>query len=316
MPMLATAGRPPVDAGLWAVEMKWDGMRAVTVLSGGRCRFISRNGRDVTGSFPELAAEVAELVGTRELIADGEIVAPDPGKEGAPSFARLQQRMHVVSPDAGLIRATPVQLFVFDLLEFGGESVMKRGYLERRQRLHELALVASAVQTPPHWTGVEPAAVLEIARDHRLEGIVSKRVDSSYEPGRRSPLWIKTPIRNTTEAIVAGWNPGGGRFTGSFGSLILGAYDSAGRLVHIGNVGTGFTAATRKTLLPGLAEIARTTSPFDIPPPRATTLGAHWVEPVLVADIEYRELATDGLRHPSWRGLRTDKSPTEIKVPK
>ncbi|MGV9677816.1 non-homologous end-joining DNA ligase [Nocardia sp. NPDC003482] len=313
--MLAVAGRPPEGAGRdWAIEMKWDGVRSVTRCGGGSCQFTSRNGRDVTRAYPELAEAVAAVAGRRDLLVDGEIVALDPAT-GAPSFARLQHRMHVVRPGPALIADYPVQFFVFDLLASEGTSLLRLPYTERRARLDKLSLSGPSVQVPPYWIDVDADTMLKLAADHALEGIVCKRLTSIYEPGRRSPAWIKTPLRRTTEAVVAGWSPGSGRFHPTFGSLILGAHDAEGQLLHIGNVGTGFTVADRRVLRRTLDELARPTTPFDIPPPRTVTAVAHWVEPVLVADIEYREYAGDGLRHPSWRGLRDDKSPSEVTVP-
>ncbi|NEW42503.1 non-homologous end-joining DNA ligase [Nocardia cyriacigeorgica] len=312
--MLAVAGRPPDHAG-WAIEMKWDGVRAIVICETGGCRFYSRNRREITGSYPELAATLTELADGRELILDGEIIAQTP--DGAPSFGLLQRRMHVVRPSKQLIAAVPVQLFLFDILTDSGDSLTALPYLERRDRLRALEFTAAPVQTPPHWIGVDPEQLMTAARDNHLEGIVSKRVDSTYQPGRRSPAWIKTPLRKTTEAIVVGWTTGNGAMSTTFGSLILAAHDHGRKLVYIGNVGTGFTAAARRSLRAQLDEIARPDSVLTETPGRGRAgIGvAHWVDPVLVGDIEYREYTGDGLRHPSWRGLRNDKTPAEITLP-
>ncbi|MFI6044924.1 non-homologous end-joining DNA ligase [Nocardia sp. NPDC051321] len=312
--MLAVPGRPPVDTGMWAIEMKWDGIRAIGRVGGGECRFYSRNNRDLSGSFPELTSVFANLLGGRDVLVDGEIVAPEPGT-GVPSFRRLQRRMHVVKPTAELLRQVPVQYLIFDLLADSGESLIALPYIERRARLDELAIDLPLARTPPYYANVDATTMLGVARDHGLEGIIAKRLDSTYQPGRRSPAWIKTPLRRTTEVVVAGWLPGNGRYAGIFGSLVMGAYDETGRLVHIGNVGTGWTMRDRKQLQLQLNEIARPDSPFDIPPPRPVATAAHWVNPELVADIEFREASPDGLRHPSWRGLRPDKAPHEATVP-
>ncbi|MER7454109.1 non-homologous end-joining DNA ligase [Nocardia beijingensis] len=312
--MLAVSGRPPREHGRWALEMKWDGIRAVALCRAGECRFYSRNNRDLSGSFPELTAVLAELGGGGELVLDGEIVAPDP-KTGAPSFGRLQRRMHVVAPSADLLRGFPAQYLAFDLLAVGGASIMNLPYTERRARLAELALDRPLVRTPPFYQDIDADTLLRIAGEHGLEGIVAKRLDSAYYPGRRSPLWIKTPLRKTTEVVVAGWLPGTGRFSATFGSLALGAYDAEDQLVHVGNVGTGWTMHDRRSLQVRLDELSRPDTAFDVPPPRAVAASAHWVEPVLVGDIEYREVTSEGLRHPSWRGLRPDKSPHDAKVP-
>ncbi|WP_405167748.1 non-homologous end-joining DNA ligase [Nocardia sp. NBC_01499] len=309
--MLAVSGRPPADTGRWAIEMKWDGIRAIGRSVGGSCRFYSRNNRDLSGSFPELTTAFADVLGDRDVLIDGEIVAPEPGT-GVPSFRRLQRRMHVVKPSVELLREVPVQYLVFDLLSDSGESLMALPYTERRARLDELAIDLPLARTPPYYADVDATTMLGVARDHGLEGIVAKRLDSTYQPGRRSPAWIKTPLRQTTEVVVAGWLPGNGRYSGIFGSIVMGAYDDEGRLVHIGNVGTGWTMRDRKILQARLDEIARPDSPFDIAPPRPVAAVAHWVDPDLVADIEFREASADGLRHPSWRGLRPDKRPNQV----
>ncbi len=311
-PMLAVAGRPPDDAD-WAIEMKWDGVRAIVVCQGGECRLYSRNQRDVTGSYPELATVLGELTAGRELILDGEIIAQT--ATGAPSFALLQRRMHVVRPTKQLIAAVPVQLHLFDILADGVDSLTGLPYLRRRERLQELEYTEAPVRTPPHWLDVAADKLMAVARENHLEGIVSKRVDATYQPGRRSPAWIKTPLRKTTEAIVAGWTTGNGAMAATFGSLILGANDPDGRLVYIGNVGTGFTAAVRRSLRTRLDTLARPGPPFPEPPPRAAVGAAHWVDPVLVGNIEYREYTGEGLRHPSWRGLRNDKPPEDVTIP-
>ena len=312
-PMLATAGRPPIGTG-WAVEMKWDGARTVALCDGERCRLHSRNGRDVSGIYPELTIALSALARGRPTVVDGEIVAPDP-RTGAPSFPRLQSRIHVAKPTAALIRTTPVEFYAFDLLALDGAPTTGLPYLERRRRLVDLSMSGPLVRTPPHWIGTDTKILLDLARDHGLEGIVCKRTDSTYQPGRRSPAWIKTALRRNTEAVVAGWLPGTGPHRATFGSLVLGAHDDDGRLVHIGNLGTGFTTAGRRALWERLDELERPTYPFDVTPPAPVVRAARWAEPVLVGDVEYREFTGDSLRHPSWKGLRPDKEPDEILVP-
>jgi bifunctional non-homologous end joining protein LigD len=311
--MLAVAGRPP-DAAAWAIEMKWDGVRGIVICDGANCRLYSRNRRDVTGSYPELAAAIAESARGRKLILDGEVIAQTPS--GTPSFGLLQHRIHTVRPSRQLIAAVPVQLYAFDVLAVGAEYTTAVPYLARRARLDELGLAGGLVSVPPHWLEVQADRMIEVARNHHLEGIVSKEIDSAYHPGRRSPVWIKTPIRKTTEAIVAGSTPGAGMMSSTFGSLVLGAHDQGGRLVHIGNVGTGFTLAARRSLRTRLDELAAAGSPFDDAPGGCADIGVvRWVRPELIGDIEYREYTGEGLRHPSWRGLRTDKGPDEISLP-
>lgn len=309
--MLATGGAPPDGPG-WAVEMKWDGVRIIAVREDGGCRLYSRNGNDVSSAYPEIVAALKAVSGKGSLVLDGEIIAQD--RDGAPSFGLLQRRMHVVRPGEQLVAEVPVQYFIFDVLGVDGVDVTGETYLERRDRLAELR-PSVPVSVPPYWTDVDAEKLLEVASEHRIEGIVSKRVDSVYLPGRRSPAWIKTPLRQNTEVVVAGWTPGAGGFAASFGSLVMGAHDETGRLVYIGNVGTGFTQAARRVLRGTLDEITVSASPFEQTPPEAAAGGWHWVRPILVGDVEYREFSGERLRMPSWKGLRTDKPPALVEVP-
>ncbi|WP_159850011.1 ATP-dependent DNA ligase [Nocardia sp. CY41] len=263
-------------------------MRAICRIAGRQAELYSRNRNNVSASFPELRSALPEVTHGTDMVLDGEIVAPDPDT-GAPSFARLQRRMHLTRPAAELIRAVPVQLFVFDLLGLAGDSTMVLPYIDRRARLADLGLTSPRVRTPPYWTFVPVDTMLDTAAAHGLEGVVSKRVDSVYRPGTRSRLWLKTTIRQSMEVIVAGWVPssrGGER--GGIGSLILGAYDQAQRLVYVGHVGTGLTMAARRDLLERLTALATSASPFDRPAPSWRVAAARWVTPHLVGTVEYR----------------------------
>ncbi len=310
--MLATLGQPPAGEG-WAFEMKWDGQRAVAEVGDSQTRLFSRNGIDITETFPELIRPLADAVDGHAAVLDGEIVALD--TKGRPSFARLQRRMHVLRPTARLVSDYPVTYYAFDVLGIDGKSSTTLPYLERRALLDGLALSGRQVQVPPFWTGVDGDRMLALAREHHLEGVVAKQVDSTYLPGRRAPTWVKTPLRKNTEAVVVGWVDGTGAARDGVGSLLLGAYDEDRRLVYIGHVGTGFTSAARRSLRDRLAAIERPTSPLAAPPPARDSAGAHWVAPELVGDVEYRDYAGESLRHPSWKGLRNDKSPDEVDLP-
>jgi bifunctional non-homologous end joining protein LigD len=313
--MLAVPGAVPAGPG-WGYEFKWDGVRVIADVASRRARLTSRNLKDMTASYPELAA-LADLAGARRLVLDGEIIALDPAT-GAPSFARLQLRMHVARPTAQLLATVPVQLYLFDVLEIDGRGVLDQPYQRRRELLDELDLGGPLVGTPPWFTDAERGQdLLTAARDAGLEGVVAKRLHSPYRPGRRSSDWIKTPLERTTEAVVVGWRPGGGRREGMIGALVLGAHDDQGRLVHIGDVGTGFTEQALRQMAGQLAPLRRGTSPLDVPPPRGYARDARWVEPKLVGEVAYRTLSPDRrLRHPSWRGLRPDRQPHEARVPK
>ncbi|MBX4167690.1 MULTISPECIES: non-homologous end-joining DNA ligase [Rhodococcus] len=310
-PMLATLGPPPT--GNWAFEMKWDGQRTLATVTDGQCRLTSRTGNDITRSFPELPHLLTTATGGRDCIVDGEIVTLD--SEGRPSFARLQRRMHVHRPTEELRAELPVLIYLFDVLALDGESTTELSYRQRRAVLDDLIVPGPRVQLSPYWTDVDAPTMLTVAREHGLEGIVAKDPDAPYLPGTRSDGWIKTPLRRNTEVVVVGWLPGSGKAAGGIGSLLLGAHDDEERLVFIGRVGTGFTAATRRELRSQLRPLERPTTPLAVAPPARETHGAHWVEPILVGEVEYREYAGGSLRHPSWRGLRTDKTVPEVDLP-
>ncbi|MFI6959629.1 ATP-dependent DNA ligase [Nocardia sp. NPDC050408] len=316
-PMLASPGRPPTPPGGWAAELKWDGVRAISRCQGGVCRFWSRNKRDITAAYPEVSAALLSAADGRGLVVDGELIAPDPGS-GAPVFGRLQRRMHVGRPTAALIGAVRVEFIVFDVLGLDDEMVMDRRYLARRELLDELALASGLIRVPPFWHLADVAAdrLLQAAAEAGMEGIVSKRLESVYEPGRRSPRWIKTPLRRTTDAVVVGWLPGSGVNSATFGSLVLAGHDAQGRLRCIGCVGTGFTMAARRALRGALDQLARDTSVLTEPAPPEVARAARWVEPVLVADVEYRELTAEGIvRHPSFRGIHSERAVAEVGWP-
>lgn len=310
-PMLATAGPLPTGPG-WGYEFKWDGVRAIAYAAGD-VRLLSRNDKDVTGAYPELA-ELGDVLASGRAVLDGEIVALD--AEGRPSFAALQQRMHVRAPSAALVAGTPVRFYLFDLLHLDGEDLTPRPYAERRAALQELALSGQSLDTPPYWTGDAGRDLVTAAADLGLEGVIAKQLGSPYAPGRRSPAWVKVPLNDTVEVIVAGYKPGAGRRAGTIGSLLLGMYDAQDRLTYVGHVGTGFTQAALRDLQQCLDPLRRRDSPFDQPVPREHARHAVWVEPLLVGDVTFRSWTPDRrLRHPSWKGLRSDREPAEVRLP-
>lgn len=308
-PMLATAGEPPGGAG-WAFEFKWDGVRAIVATAGDDARIASRNGNDVTGGYPEIVE--ARPGRGRSMLLDGEIVALDTA--GRPGFGLLQQRMHVRGPTAELLERVPVSLYVFDVLEIDGESLLRAPYDLRQERLRALGLDASPrISVPPSFTDVTGQQLLDVARAHALEGIVAKRRTSRYDPGRRSAAWVKTALLSAQEVIIGGWTPGQGRRGSTLGALLLGVHDRAGRLRYVGNVGTGFTDAMLRDLVGRLEPLHRDASPFDEQVPREHARGVRWVRPQLVGEVQYRTLTTDArLRHAAWRGLRPDREPGEV----
>jgi bifunctional non-homologous end joining protein LigD len=307
-PMLATAGALPSDDDNWAYEVKWDGVRALVAVEGGRLTVTSRNGNDVTASYPELRGLGLQL-GSRQVLLDGEVVAFD--AEGRTDFGMLQARMHVGKPGAALLRSTPVQFLAFDLLHHEGTSLLRQTYDERREALEALDLAGEHWQVPPAFRG-GGQEVLAATGAQGLEGIVAKRRDSLYLPGRRSDSWLKVKHVRRTSAVIAGWKPGEGGRAGRIGSLLLGVQGPDG-LEYAGHVGTGFSAATLEKLGQLLTPLRRDDSPFATAVPREFARSAVWVDPELVAEVDYTEWTKDGrLRHPSYKGLRDDYDPGDV----
>lgn len=310
--MLATAGSlpPPREDDAWAYEMKWDGVRAVVYVADGTARVLTRSDRDVTGTYPEISMMAASL-GSQQFVLDGEIVAFD--GTGRPDFGELQQRMHVVSPSAvqSLLATVPVSFLAFDLLQLEGKSALKLPYEQRRELLERLELAGPRWATPPAFVG-DGAAAVAASQGQGLEGVVAKRRTSTYVPGSRSRDWLKIKNIRTQEVVVGGWRPGAGSRAGGIGSLLVGVPGPEG-LAYAGHVGTGFSHAALAQLLAALAPRVRDGSPFAQPLPRADALDAVWVEPSLVGEVGFAEWTKDGrLRHPSWRGLREDKQPSDV----
>ena len=310
-PMLALAGDLPKKDTDWAYEFKWDGVRAMLYVDGGRVRAFTRNDKSLLSTFPELR-DIGGHLGSRSAILDGEIVSLD--HDGRPNFATLSKRLHVESKSVieKLRFAIPASFFAFDLLYLDGRSLMALPYDERRAGLESLQLQGETFATPPSITNTAGAKVLDVARERGLEGVVIKRRSSRYLPGSRSGDWIKVKNFRTQEVVIGGWTAGKGERDGSLGALLLGVPTDGG-LAYVGKVGTGFTVATREELLRRLTPLARKSTPFSTPLSRAETALAHFVRPTVVGEVQFAEWTNDGhLRQPSWRGLRTDKSAKEV----
>jgi len=305
-PMLAALRHElPADEERYGWELKWDGLRAIAYVSDGKVRLVSRNDKEMAESYPELAV-LADRVAA-PVILDGEIVALHGGR---PDFGRLQSRMHVLQPDEKLLRAAPVQYYVFDVLHQGRDPLLDLPYTERRARLEKLGLDTDPVHTPP-WHRGGAADVLSDSIAKGLEGVVGKPLDSGYHPDQRRD-WIKVKNVRQQEVIVCGWKQGAGNRADTIGSLLVGVYDGR-TLRYVGHVGTGFTRDTLADLVQELKPLGRATSPFDTAVPAQHARDAHWVEPRLVGEVSFAEWTTDMiLRQPSWRGLRIDKEPGDV----
>ncbi len=305
--MLATPSAEPPEGPGWAWELKWDGIRALGLVRDGELRLWTRNANEVTPRYPELAPLGGALDG-HDAFLDGEIVTFD--DQGRPSFGRLQRRMHVQAAHeiARLAVEVPVVYVVFDLLWLDGHLTTALPYEDRRRLLTTLVQEGATWRVPAHELG-DGHATIEVSHEFSLEGVVAKRVDSTYEPGRRTGAWVKVKHLMRQELVVGGWIPGQGARSSTFGALLLGYYDDSGALRYAGRVGTGFTEATLDDLRSALASIARDTTPFADPlESRAAEHEAHFVEPELVAEVRFTEWTEHGrIRHPAFLGLRDDK---------
>jgi bifunctional non-homologous end joining protein LigD len=289
-PMLARPGSPPAGRlAEWAVEMKWDGVRALAFIESGQVRLVSRAGQDISATYPDLAGLGRAVTGGQALL-DGEIVA---FTDGRPDFEALQPRMHVASADAAfrLSATIPVTYLAFDALQADGDRWL----------------------APPNFPGPDLDAVRAASVANGLEGVVAKRLDSVYEPGARPGSWLKVKNQLSQEVVVAGWKPGQGNRTGLVGSLLVGVYSVSGALLYAGHVGTGFSDPVLRMLTRRLDALRRPDSPFDGPVPPEYARPAVWVEPRLVIDVEFHRWTRAGrMRAPAYRGLRDDKDPADV----
>ncbi len=308
-PMLAEGGYEAFDDPGWRFEAKLDGIRTLAFLDTGETKLLTRNGRDVTGQYPELHM-VHELVNQVNAVLDAEIVAFD--EDGRNSFEALQQRMNRAN-EREIKRASttvPVAMVAFDLLFLDGHDVTGLPLEDRRELLEAIVEEDERLQLA---VSVEEAGIgfTERAKELRLEGVMAKKLGSRYQPGKRSPDWRKIKLTNTQDCVILGWTPGQGGRSRTFGALLVGAY-VGDELRWIGQVGTGFTDAM-------LEAIQDTLESIEVPDPPgddrdlAHVKGARFVEPKLVCEIEYLEMtrSTGKMRAPSFKGLRTDKTPDE-----
>jgi bifunctional non-homologous end joining protein LigD len=303
-PMLATPAdtkQMPRGDG-WEYEIKWDGYRIVARVAGGEADLRTRKDQDYTQRFDKVARELAKALKTPDCVVDGEVCALD--ENGRPSFSAMQQAK------AG----TPIVYYVFDLLEVDGEPVIDLPLSERRARLRKL-LDGRNRTVLFSESFSDGRALLRAAEEQHLEGIMGKRLDSRYLPGKRSPEWLKYKTHGEQEFVIVGYTRGKGRREWSFGSLVL-AVNGGGGLEWVGNVGTGFDEDEIERLLGKLRPLEREDSPFPEVPkmPRIRKGDVVWVEPKLVAQVSFAEWTHDGrLRAPVYLGLREDKDPREVR---
>lgn len=315
-PMTATTGALPRREAAWAYEVKWDGMRALATCRGGAVRLAARTGNDITVRYPELAemgsTTLDGIEGTVDdpIVVDGEIVMFD--AQGRPSFGDLQHRMHVSDPATArrLAAESSVVFVAFDLLWTPVGPCVDRTYDERRHLLEQLEFAGDRVLRPPIEVG-EPDAFVEFCRDRGLEGVVAKRRDAPYRPGRRSDAWVKVKFRRRQEFVVIGWTEGNGVRSGQFAALMLGYYDDAGDLHYAGKAGAGFSDRELRSLAAELRGLARDEPAVVAPDQRRAV---HWVDPVMVVEVAFVEWSPTGhLRHPAYLGRRTDVDPRSVR---
>lgn len=303
--MLASPGTHVPPGEDWRHEVKWDGVRALTRVAGGVVTMTSRNANRITAAWPELAT--APEVGD-DTVVDGEIIALN--ERGVPDFRVLADRMHVRKPAtvARLAERVPATYMVFDLLRLDGEDLCGLPLEERRARLAGLDLSRSGWQVPPEYD--DGAMLLQATRAQGLEGIVSKRVDSTYRPGQRTPHWLKFPHRHRGSYVVGGWRPQTGS-SDRLAALLVGEPTPDG-LMYRGRVGSGIGPKQSRVLAELLAPLTSTANPFGDEVPRVDAAGTTWVEPVVVVDIDTHGLGYARLRQPSYQGVRSDLVPDDL----
>jgi bifunctional non-homologous end joining protein LigD len=309
-PMLATTVEKPFDDPEWLFEIKWDGYRAVAFIKDGKARLVSRHQNDLTAQYPELQ-NLPSFIKAESAILDGEIAALD--EEGRSSFSLMQQRTGVreggrrakAKPDI------PVLYYVFDLLYLDGYDLRRVALEERKELLAQMIDGSGLVRYSDHFPS--GTALFEAAKQKGLEGILAKRRGSVYEE-RHSREWLKVKITQTLDCVVGGYtDPEGSRQY--FGSIVLGLYDKRGKLIHIGQAGTGFDQMMLKQVGQELKKLETSRSPF--PNGVEALRKVHWVKPELVAEIKFSEWTHETeeggakLRAPVFLGLRKDKDPKE-----
>jgi bifunctional non-homologous end joining protein LigD len=302
-PMLATPGRTVPLGEAWSHEVKWDGVRALTEVRDGTLRMTSRNENAITIAWPELATSP---LGDRDLVVDGEVIALN--ERGLPDFRTLQDRMHVrrAATAARLAESVPATYMVFDLLRLDGRDLTGLPLEERRALLSGLKL--TGWQVPASYD--DGAMLFDATLQQDLEGVVSKRRDSRYRPGERTPHWVKLAHRHRLSYVVGGWRPQEGT-TDRLAALLVGEPTADG-LLYRGRVGSGIGPKQSRALAELVAGLGRSSSPFDDEVPGVDARGTHWLEPTLVVDIDTHGRGYSRLRQPSFQGVRSDLTPEDL----
>jgi bifunctional non-homologous end joining protein LigD len=305
-PMLATKGTSVPKGEEWVHEVKWDGVRVLTEVRDGRLRMWSRNGNDVTIAWPDLSSPP---LGERDLLVDGEVIALN--EHGLPDFRVLQDRMHVRNAQTArkLAGTVPATYMVFDLLRLDGEDLTGLPLEERRARLESLGL-GGTWQVPAVYDDGD--MLWQATLDQGLEGVVSKRRTSRYVFDSRTSYWLKLAHRLNGSFVVGGWRPQEGSTAGNLAAVLVGEMTVDG-LMYRGRVGSGIGGRASATLTRMLAPLARDDSPFADEVPRVDALGTHWVDAVVVVEVDSHATARNQrLRQPSYRGVRTDVTPEDL----
>ncbi len=297
-----------------AEEIKHDGARALSLVTGDQILIQSRPGNSFTGRFPDIAAALAGRLAGHSAIVDGELVAL--GADGRPDFGRLQRRLHLHRPSTLQQRATPTRLWLFDILHLDGRDLTALPYRQRRRVLEDLLPGTSGpVAVPPAWSDISGPELHSIAAELAVEGTVAKRADSIYQPGRRTRNWIKSPIRLRSLIGVLGYVPGR---TTPVGALLLGGYDPAtGRLIYCGAVSAGLGPRISRNLYTAFQQRRAGAPPWS----REDGVGedgsaVRWLRPGCLAIVEYREFTASGrFRHAAFRGLHLSEDPDWAELP-
>lgn len=306
--MLATRGHHVPRGAEWTHEVKWDGMRILADLPRvGGLRLTSRNENAATDTFPELH-DLPEPLRRRDLLLDGEVVAL---VDGRPDFGALATRIGVRQHrrSSRLVDVTPVTFLIFDLLRLDGRDLMAEPLAVRRELLDGLGISDVHWQVPGTFTDGD--ALWHATEQQQLEGIVSKRLDSRYQAGVRSPHWLKFPHRRRSSWVIGGWRSEVGS-PQRMGAVLVGEPTADG-VLYRGRVGSGLTGKAAIALKQVLAGQGRATSPFADEVPRLDAEGTHWVEPTIVIDVEALGISDAGrLRQPSFRGVRADLTAEDL----